>query len=80
MDTTESIGIDALLTAKEVSTILGVNTNRIGELVAAGELTAVMMPPSNIRKFRISDLNRYIATLPVCPPEKLPARRKKRGA
>ena len=28
MDMTESIGIDALLTAKEVSTILGVNTNR----------------------------------------------------
>ena len=80
MDTTESIGIDALLTAKEVSTILGVNTNRVGDLVASGDLVAVMVPPSTMRKFRISDLNRYIASLPVCPPEKLPTKRKKRGA
>lgn len=80
MDTTESIGIDALLTAKEVSTILGVNTNRVGDLVASGDLVAVMVPPSTMRKFRISDLNRYIASLPVCPQEHLPAERKKGGA
>jgi len=81
MDTTESIGIDALLTAKEVSEILGVNKNRIGDLVASGDLVAVMIPPSNMRKFRISDLNRYIQALPVCPAEYLqPRGRRKKGA
>lgn len=78
MDTTESIGIDALLTAKEVGTILGVNANRVCDLVAQGDLVAVCIPPSSMRKFRISDLNTYIASLPVCPAERVGSRAKRK--
>lgn len=80
MDTTESIGIDALLSAKEVSTILGVNTNRVYDLIAQGDLVAVRIPPSKNLKFRISDLNSYISSLPACPAAHMGLHGVKKGA
>ena len=53
---------NALLTSRQVARILKVNINRVGEYAAAGRLTFVYTPPASDKKFRISDVNKFIAS------------------
>jgi hypothetical protein len=54
---------NALLTVSQVARILKVNRNRVGEYAAAGKLPFVYTPPVSKKKFRISDVNKFIASL-----------------
>ena len=54
---------NALLTSRQVARILKVNINRVGEYAAAGRLPFVYTPPTSDKKFRVSDVNKFIASL-----------------
>lgn len=54
---------NALLTTRQVARILKVNQNRVNQYVNEGKLTFVYTPPASSRKFRISDVNKFIASL-----------------
>lgn len=55
--------LNFLLSAKEVSKVLKVNLNRVHEYANEGLLPFVITPPSSARKFRVTDVNRFIAGL-----------------
>lgn len=50
-----------LLSAKDVAKILKVNENRVGEYAKEGLLPYCFMPHSSARRFRISDVNDFVA-------------------
>lgn len=54
---------NALLTARQVARILKVNQNRVNQYVDEGKIPYVYTPPASCRKFRISDVNAFIASL-----------------
>lgn len=47
---------DKLIGQKEVSEILGVSANRVGDYVKKGLLTAYYTPPASHRKFWLSEV------------------------
>jgi excisionase family DNA binding protein len=56
---------DCLLTAVEAASILGIGRSKLYELVARGAVRSVKL--DRCRRFRRSDLDSYIRSLPVAP-------------
>ena len=56
---------DCLLTAVEAAKVLGIGRSKLYELVARGAVQSVKL--DRCRRFRRSDLDRYIRSLPVAP-------------
>ena len=56
---------DRLLTAIEAAEVLGIGRSKLYELVARGLVQSVKL--DRCRRFRRSDLDRYIRSLPVAP-------------
>ena len=56
---------DCLLTAVEAAEVLGIGRSKLYELVARGVVQSVKL--DRCRRFRRSDLDRYIRSLPVAP-------------
>ena len=56
---------DHLLTAVEAAAVLGIGRSKLYELVARGAVRSVKL--DRCRRFRRSDLDRYIRSLPVAP-------------
>lgn len=54
---------DRLLTAVEAAEVLGIGRSKLYELVARGAVQSVKL--DRCRRFRRSDLDRYIRSLPV---------------
>lgn len=54
---------NALLTANQVAKILKVNINAVYGYAKQGKLVFVYTPPASGKKFRISDVNAFIASL-----------------
>jgi len=57
--------LDHLLTAVEAAAVLGIGRSKLYELVARGAVRSVKL--DRCRRFRRSDLDRYIRSLPVAP-------------
>ena len=56
---------DHLLTAVEAAAVLGIGRSKLYELVARGAVRSVKL--DRCRRFRRSDLDTYIRSLPVAP-------------
>lgn len=56
---------DCLLTAVQAAEVLGIGRSKLYELVARGAVQSVKL--DRCRRFRRSDLDRYIRSLPVAP-------------
>jgi excisionase family DNA binding protein len=56
---------DHLLTAVEAAAVLGIGRSKLYELVARGAVQSVKL--DRCRRFRRSDLDRYISSLPIAP-------------
>jgi excisionase family DNA binding protein len=54
---------DQLLSMNKVAKLLGVNSGRIYQYVAQGRLPFVYTPPTSGKKFRTSDVNKFIESL-----------------
>jgi excisionase family DNA binding protein len=56
---------DRLLTAAEAAAVLGIGRSKLYELMARGAITSVKV--DRCRRFRQSDVHRFISSLPVAP-------------
>ena len=54
-----------LLDSSEVAAMLGVNQNAVGVLVSQGLLPFCLMGNCRKRKFKTSDVKRYVESLPT---------------
>jgi excisionase family DNA binding protein len=54
---------DRLLTAVEAAAVLGIGRSKLYELMARGAITSVKV--DRCRRFRQSDVDRFISSLPV---------------
>ena len=55
--------MDELLTISQVARALKVSRQRVVDYVNQGKITCVYTPPISRRKFRVSDVNKFIASL-----------------
>ena len=55
--------MDELLTISQVARALKVSRQRVVDYVNQGKITCVYTPPTSRRKFRVSDVNKFIASL-----------------
>lgn len=63
--TEQQVERDHLLTAIEAAAVLGIGRSKLYELVARGAVQSVKL--DRCRRFRRSDLDCYIRSLPVAP-------------
>jgi excisionase family DNA binding protein len=62
-----TVDVDRLLKYREVAYLLGIPTARVYALSDAGDLPSVMLPGTRSRRWRLSDVQVYLRSLPAYP-------------